>query len=255
MTTVGRARRSRDGGRDLQRHPARGGEHLHRPVQLQRLERRAAGQQLHAGAQRRGPAGPVRADQRVRRQRAWTAAGSCGTSCGSTASTARSGASGRCPACSSNKNAGNPNAWTVDFDRSQQAFNNSLERQATVRLTWQATPRNKFNFHWAEQYNDANYGPGGGTATTTPEASSRVAVHPVASTPCHLAVADLGPACWPRPAGACIRPGTASATRNDGTHNPAMIQRLEQAGEIPGLTSPGCLADARAPGKAGSRIR
>ena len=69
-----------------------------------------------------------------------------------------------------NKNAGNPNSWTVDFDRSKQAFNNSLERQATIRLTWQATPRNKFNFHWAEQYNDANYGPGGGADVppTTP---------------------------------------------------------------------------------------
>ena len=44
-----------------------------------------------------------------------------------------------------NKNAGNPNSWLVDFDRSQQAFTNSLERQVTIRLTWQATPRNKFN--------------------------------------------------------------------------------------------------------------
>jgi len=71
-----------------------------------------------------------------------------------------------------NKNAGNPNSWVVDLDKSQQAFTNSLERQATVRLTWQATPRNKFNFHWAEQYNDANYN-GGGTATQTIEATSR----------------------------------------------------------------------------------
>ena len=42
--------------------------------------------------------------------------------------------------------------------RAEQAFTDSLERQATVRLTWQATPRNKFNVHWSEQYNDANYG-------------------------------------------------------------------------------------------------
>jgi hypothetical protein len=71
-----------------------------------------------------------------------------------------------------NRNAGNPNSWVVDLDQSRQAFNNNLERQATIRLTWQATPRNKFNFHWSEQYNDANYGPGGGTATVTPEAST-----------------------------------------------------------------------------------
>ena len=97
------------------------------------------------------------------------------------------------PGMFQNKNAGNPNSWTVDFDRSKQAFNNSLERQATIRLTWQATPRNKFNFHWAEQYNDANYGPGGGTATTTPEASSRVLYIPSRQPHATLAVADLGP--------------------------------------------------------------
>ena len=109
-----------------------------------------------------------------------------------------------------NKNAGNPNSWVVDFDRSKQAFNNSLERQATIRLTWQATPRNKFNFHWSEQYNDANYGPGGRHRRRRRRKRRPVPLHPVASAPCHLAVADLPAACWPRPAGACIRPGTAS---------------------------------------------
>src|SRR5689334_22728299 len=39
-----------------------------------------------------------------------------------------------------NRNAGNPNAWTVDFDKSQQAFTDTLERQGTMRLTFQATP-------------------------------------------------------------------------------------------------------------------
>ena len=80
-----------------------------------------------------------------------------------------------------NKNAGNPNAWTVDFDKSKQAFNNSLERQATIRLTWQATPRNKFNFHWAEQYNDANYERGAAPATATTGSVEPDALHPVAS--------------------------------------------------------------------------
>ena len=31
-----------------------------------------------------------------------------------------------------NKNAGNPNAWTPDFDKSQQAFTDTLERQGTA---------------------------------------------------------------------------------------------------------------------------
>ena len=59
MTISGGLAECRDGRRDLQRRPARGAEQLQRPVQLQRLERRAARQQLHAGAQGRGPAGAV----------------------------------------------------------------------------------------------------------------------------------------------------------------------------------------------------
>ena len=138
-----------------------------------------------------------------------------------------------------NKNAGNPNSWVVDFDRSSQAFNNSLERQATFRLTWQATPRNKFNLHWSDQYNDANYGPGGGTATTTPEASSRTLYipsrQPHATWQSPITSRLLAEAGW-----GMYQARYRFGVRNDDTHNPAMIQRLEQgAGEtgIPGLLS------------------
>ena len=148
-----------------------------------------------------------------------------------------------------NKNAGNPNSWVVDFDRSTQAFNNSLERQATFRLTWQATPRNKFNLHWSEQYNDANYGPGGGTATTTPEASSRTLYipsrQPHASWQSPITSRLLAEAGW-----GMYQARYRFGVRNDDTHNPAMIQRLEQgAGEtgIPGLLS----RMPRAPGQGG----
>ena len=148
-----------------------------------------------------------------------------------------------------NKNAGNPNSWVVDFDRSTQAFNNSLERQATFRLTWQATPRNKFNLHWSEQYNDANYGPGGGTATTTPEASSRTLYipsrQPHATWQSPITSRLLAEAGW-----GMYQARYRFGVRNDDTHNPAMIQRLEQgAGEtgIPGLLS----RMPRAPGQGG----
>ena len=145
-----------------------------------------------------------------------------------------------------NKNAGNPNAWAVDFDRSQQAFNNSLERQATLRLTWQATPRNKFSGHWSEQYNDANYGPAGGTATTTPEASTRTyyipSRQPHASWQSPITGRLLAEAGW-----GMYQARYRFAPRNDGSHNPAMIQQLEQAGEIPGLLS----RMPRAPGQGG----
>jgi hypothetical protein len=154
-----------------------------------------------------------------------------------------------------NKNAGNPNSWVVDLDKSKQAFTNSLERQATVRLTWQATPRNKFNFHWSEQFNDANYGPGGGTATTTPEAANRVLYipsrQPHASWQSPISGKLLAEAGW-----GAYQARYRFHLRNDGTHNPAMIQRLEQVGE-PGCAARGdCIAGLlsrmpRAPGQGG----
>jgi hypothetical protein len=139
-----------------------------------------------------------------------------------------------------NRNAGKPDVWTVDFDRSQQAFNNNLERQATFRLTWQATPRNKFNMHWSEQYNDGNYGKGGGassiTATTTPEATPRQLYipsrQPHASWSSPISGRLLAEAGW-----GMYQARYRFGPRNDGTHNPEMIQLLEQAGEIPNLVS------------------
>ncbi len=131
-----------------------------------------------------------------------------------------------------NKNAGNPNSWVVDFDRTEQAFNNSLERQGTIRLTWQATPRNKFNFHWSEQYNDANYGNGGGAGVppTTPEASSRVLYipsrQPTATWQSPITGKLLAEAGW-----GMYQARYRFGPRNDDVFNEAMIQRLEQTGE------------------------
>jgi Carboxypeptidase regulatory-like domain len=161
------------------------------------------------------------------------------------------------PGMFQNKNAGNPNSWVVDFDRSQQAFNNSLERQATIRLTWQATPRNKFNFHWSEQFNDANYDLGGGSGVppTTPEASSRVLYvpsrQPHASWQSPISGKLLAEAGW-----GAYQARYRFGPRNDGTTTRQMIQRLEQSGEpgcvdrgdcIPGLFS----RMPRAPGQGG----
>ena len=148
-----------------------------------------------------------------------------------------------------NKNAGNPNSWVVDLDRSKQAFNNSLERQATIRLTWQATPRNKFNLHWSEQYNDANYGLGGGTATATPEASNRVLYipsrQPHATWQSPITAKLLAEAGW-----GMYQARYRFGIRNDGSHNPAMIQRLEQGAAETGI--PNLLSRMpRAPGQGG----
>lgn len=90
-----------------------------------------------------------------------------------------------------NRNAGDATKWTYDPDRSRQAQGAESWRIASARLTYQATPRNKFTFFWDEQdpCNGATYsraedgcrqqpesgavigslGLGGLTATTSPE--------------------------------------------------------------------------------------
>jgi len=139
-----------------------------------------------------------------------------------------------------NRNAGNPDAWTVDFDRSKPAFTNRVERQATMRLTWQATPRNKFNMLWAEQYLDSNYGLGGGAETagqlTTPEATPRSyyipSRQPSATWSSAISGRLLAEAGW-----GMYQARYRFGPRNDGTNNPRMIQVLEQGGEVPNLLS------------------
>ena len=137
-----------------------------------------------------------------------------------------------------NKNAGNPNAWTRDFDKTGPGiYRWPSQRHGTARLTWQATPRNKFNLHWSEQYNASNNGKGGGTATTTPEASGRVLFHPVphiqqATWSSPVSSRMLLEAGWGIYQARYRNPGP----RNDGTHNDRMIRVTEQGGEIPNLT-------------------
>jgi len=50
-----------------------------------------------------------------------------------------------------NKNAGDPTKWTYEEDRSVQVRSTSAQTLGSVRLTAQATPRNKFGFFWDEQ--------------------------------------------------------------------------------------------------------
>lgn len=139
-----------------------------------------------------------------------------------------------------NKNAGNPNAWTVDFDKSRQAFTDTLERQGTMRLTFQATPRNKFNFHWSEQYNSANTDGGGATTSNcgcsvqTPEATYRTLYQPSrqpnATWSSPISSKLLAEAGW-----GMYQARYRAAHRVDGSYNPLMIRAFEQGGEIPNL--------------------
>jgi hypothetical protein len=131
-----------------------------------------------------------------------------------------------------NRNAGNPNAFGVDFDRDRPAFSDGVDRNGIGRLTWQVTPRNKVNLYWSEQYNSSN-NVGGGTATVTPEASGRSLFQP----------SHIQQATWSSPLTSRLLAeagwGTYQARyrnpkpREDGSHNDRMIRFQEQSANQP----------------------
>jgi hypothetical protein len=135
-----------------------------------------------------------------------------------------------------NKNAGNPNSWVVDFDRSRQAFTDPKARTGIGRITWQASPRNKINLYWSEQYNTENRA-GGGTATQTPEATGLNLYQP----------SHIQQATWSSPFtsrmlfeagwGTYQARYRNNAPRIDGSHHPDMVRLVEQRGEIQNLAS------------------
>jgi hypothetical protein len=147
----------------------------------------------------------------------------------------QSGAENSVPGMWWNRNAGDLNKWTVDFDKSEQAQTNTVQRQGTIRLTWQATPRNKFNVHWSEQYNDDNYGRSGGTATQTPEASTRTyyipSRQPHASWSSPITGRLLAEAGW-----GMYQARYRFAPRNDGTAVKGMVRVTDQ-GTIDGIAN------------------
>ena len=73
------------------------------------------------------------------------------------------------PGMFSNRNAGDPTKWVVDFDTSKPAYNDNIDWNAIGRITWQISPRNKFSLSHSQQYSRRN-AEGGGQATRTPEA-------------------------------------------------------------------------------------
>jgi hypothetical protein len=71
-----------------------------------------------------------------------------------------------------NLNAGDPAKWTYVADPNQPANDDGTWSSKNARLTWQATPRNKFSASWDRQSTCTSclYG---GTATTAPEAKTK----------------------------------------------------------------------------------
>jgi hypothetical protein len=136
-----------------------------------------------------------------------------------------------------NKNGGDPTKWLVDLDTARPAFNDTRVRNYIGRITWQATPRNKFSFMDSEQYSSSNR-TGGGSATRTPEAQGLNLYTPGATRTftwnSPFTSKMLFEAGW----GSYLANYANDAPRIDGLHDPALISVLEQTG-IASSTVPG----------------
>ena len=131
-----------------------------------------------------------------------------------------------------NKNAGKVDAWTYDPDLSKQALLDSNWWSLGMRLTLQASQRNKFNFYWDEQMRCVSCTSGGVAGTTAPEASVRSFAMPnrvqQVTWTSPLSNRILVEAGW----------GTYLArwgTKERPANNRALIPVQEQGGAIPGL--------------------
>jgi len=140
-----------------------------------------------------------------------------------------------------NRNAGDPTKWTYDPDYSRQAVDDNTTKNSSIRLTWQASPRNKFSVWWDEQKTCQSCVGGGaaGSAALTvgslsPEADGsnhnpirmgQVAwTSPVSSRLLVEASYGMGPNAW-----------FGDKERKDG-YNPELIEVQENAGIIPGIS-------------------
>ena len=145
-----------------------------------------------------------------------------------------------------------PGRWIST--RSKQAFNNSLERQATIAadVAGDAAQQVQRPLVRAVQRRELRRAAAPATRRRRKRRAGCSTSRPASRTRPGRRRSRAG--CWSRPAGACIRRGTASAPRNDGTSNPtddpALEQRRAGAASIPNLIS----RMPRAPGKAASPL-
>ncbi|MEI7688422.1 MAG: carboxypeptidase-like regulatory domain-containing protein, partial [Planctomycetota bacterium] len=69
-----------------------------------------------------------------------------------------------------NLNANNPNAWTYVPDLTRPGINDYWQKDQQLRLSWQASTRNKFGINWHEE--NQCFCPSTITSTTAPEAAN-----------------------------------------------------------------------------------
>ncbi len=131
------------------------------------------------------------------------------------------------PGMFTNRNAGDPTKWVVDFDTATAAYNDNIDRNAIARITWQISPRNKLSLSHSQQYSRRN-ADGGGQPTRTPEAVGLTLYNPgfvqTASWASPFTNRLLFEAGWAD----YFANYANSAPRIDGTHNNGMISVVEQ---------------------------
>jgi hypothetical protein len=71
-----------------------------------------------------------------------------------------------------NLNAGDPTKWTYSPDLGRQAYIYTIQPSASGRVTWQASPKNKFSFFYDHQPRDYTTT----TATSSPESASEFVI-------------------------------------------------------------------------------
>jgi hypothetical protein len=134
-----------------------------------------------------------------------------------------------------NKNAGDVTKWTYDPDFAQQALDDGTWKNTSLRLTLQASRRNKVNFWWDEQSVCLHCNEGGEITPfpLSPEAAGRIEDNPQQMglvtwtfTPTNRLVIDAGYGLGPR----VLYGG------NDRPDNkPDLIRVQDQGGILPGL--------------------
>ena len=139
-----------------------------------------------------------------------------------------------------NRNAGDPTKWTYDPDSSRQAVDDGTWKNGSLRLTWQASPRNKVNVWWDEQ-SVCQHCIGGGSRTglvfaggiQSPEAHGRTEGFPQ----------RMAQATWSSPvsnrllleASLGLGPDIQFGGLQKNTYDKTLIRVTDQGGAIPNL--------------------
>jgi hypothetical protein len=139
-----------------------------------------------------------------------------------------------------NKNAGDRTKWTYEPDFDRQAVDDGTWRNTSLRLTWQASPRNKFTFWWDEQAACLSC-MGGGDASATQFGGASTS--PEADTPTMGYPQQMGQITWTSQVSSRFlleaAYGLGPRIQYGGTERPGndrdLIRVQEQAGIVPGL--------------------